>query len=271
MRGAIVTSAGQYLVLNLKIAVITQLATRGSLCCWTERVRMKRKLASFPLKSSTSVDPSDWGLQTDQSVCTSAVKLLIRKCMAWPLKMNCFEIPQERDEVIKNAKCHQLRPSSVLHITLLFRYHHESDDPFSVGTTHLTMNTLQNIGPTENKQQFGASRLLWAGGWNACGRQTGWVGGVCHGTTARHWRVLVGGFGRSAALNPGTGNRWWWGINSISPLCSSSREPLRSFFTNSFFSRFWPWVLFPWPKKKFLSFVIWWTFGNVEEIMWWTH
>lgn len=219
---------------------------------------MKHKLASFPLKSSTSVDPSDWGLQTDQSVCTYAVKLLIHKCMAWPLKINYFEIPQERDEVIKNVKCHQLRPSSVLHITLLFRCHHESDDPFSVGTTHLTMNTLQNIGPTENKQQFGASRLLWAGGWNVCGRQTGWVGGVCHGTTARHWRVLVGGFGRSAALNPGTGNRWWWGINSMQLIPRASLLFLHQFF----FSRFSPCVLFPWPEKIFLSFVIWWKFGK---------
>lgn len=229
---------------------------------------MKRKFASFPLKSSTSLDPNDWGLQTDQSVCTYAVKLLIHKRMAWPVKMNCFEIPQERDEVIKNVKCHQLRPSSVLHITLLFRCHHESDDPFSVGTTHLTTNTLQNIGATENKQQFGASRLLWAGGWNACGRQTGWVGGVCHGTTARHWRVLVGGFGRSAALNPGTGNRWWWGINSSMQLI-----PRASYFALSslilFSPRFSPCVLGlirnvspSWYGGRLV---------NVEEIMWWKH
>lgn len=35
---------------------------------------------------------------------------------------------------------------------------------------------------------------------------------------------------------------------------------LRSFFTNSFFPPFL--TLCPWPDKKCLSFVIWWTFGQ---------
>lgn len=56
----------------------------------------------------------------------------------------------------KNAKCHQLRPSSVLHLTLLFRIHHEGDDSFSVGTAYLTINEYicRMLNPQKTSSSF---------------------------------------------------------------------------------------------------------------------
>lgn len=54
------------------------------------------------------------------------------------------------------------------------------------------------------------------------------------GVSWHHGETLVGGFGRSAALNPGTANRWWWGIKLLYAAHLGSLFH-RSFFTHYFF------------------------------------
>lgn len=67
----------------------------------------------------------------------------------------------------------------------------------SVEAAHLTIDgNINSFGPTENKPQLCASPVRW--------RMVGGVSGVCRSTAVRHRRGLVGGFGRSGALNPGT-------------------------------------------------------------------
>lgn len=62
----------------------------------------------------------------------------------------------------------------------------------SVGTAHLTIDgNVNSFGPTENKQQL-------------CGSPMGGGGESAGCVAVRHRRVLVGGFGRSGAVNPGT-------------------------------------------------------------------
>lgn len=120
----------------------------------------------------------------------------------------------------KNAKC-QLCSSSVLHFTLLFRIHHEGDDPFSEGAAYLTINEYicRILSPQKTSRRIkcvqatdGASR------WGVS-----WPHGGCL------WEVL-------AEVELWTQGQVTDGDGEFKLLCSTSRESLTSLYplTNDF-------------------------------------